>query len=122
MRDVNDNFVYESVHNWEGFIFRHRPRRSAHSYEDFLRYPTFEALKIAPTQRRYHNPTIGLDDSMNFLLSSHNQNAKRQTLMDLYFGTVDNNAEEEDSDDDDEGTTIGNANCTDEDAHCTDEE
>ena len=122
MRDVNDDFVYESVRNWEGFIFRHRPRRSAHCYEDFLRYPTFEALKMAPTRMRYHNPALRLDDSTNLLLSSRNQNAMRQTLMDSYFGTVNNDAEEDDRNNDDNGTTIGNTDYTDEDAHCTNEE
>ena len=77
---------------------------------------------MAPPEKRYHNKTFRLDDSSKLLLSSRNQNAKRQTLMDSYFGTVDNNVEQEDSDDDDEGTTIGNTDCTDEDAHCTDKE
>ena len=67
---------------------------------------------------RYHNPALRLDDSTNLLLSSRNQNAMRQTLMDLYFGTVDNDTEDKDSDDDDKGTTIGNAD----DTHYTDEE
>ena len=71
---------------------------------------------------RYLNATLRVEDSTNLLLSSRNQNAMRQTLMDLYFGTVNNDAEEDDRNDDDEGTTTGNMDYTDEDAHCTDEE
>ena len=71
---------------------------------------------------RYLNATLRVEDSTNLLLSSRNQNAMRQTLMDLYFGTVKHEAEEEDSNTDDEGTMIGNTDYTDEDAHCTDEE
>ena len=55
-----------------------------------------------------------VDDSTNLLVSLRNQNAMRQTRMDSNFGTITNKPEEEDSDDDDEGTTIDNADCTDE--------
>ena len=71
---------------------------------------------------RYLNATLRVEDSTNLLLSSRNQNAMRQTLMDSYFGTVNSDAEEDDSNDDDDGTTIGNTDYTNKDAHCTDEE
>ena len=46
-RDPQDEYVYESVVKWEGFDFRYPRRGSGHSFEEFVRYPTFEALKMS---------------------------------------------------------------------------
>lgn len=107
MRDVNDDFCYESVCNWEGFMFRHRDRGSAHFFEDLLRYPTFDVLKMGMNRMTDHN-------AARTSVSSRNQNVMRQTRMDSFFGIVTNKLDEEDSDDDDEGTTIDHEDGTDE--------
>ena len=52
MRDEKGDYCYESILNWEGFTFRHRPRGSTHSFEESLRHPTFESLKMGRNRDR----------------------------------------------------------------------
>ena len=105
-RDDHDEFFFDSLEKWEGFFFRHPRRGSDHSFEEFLRYPTFEALKLGRTRMRHKNAKARRQDtnehkSEAFVMhaTSDNQHSLKQTSMDSFFARVTNESDYESDED-----------------------
>ena len=117
-RDPQDEYVYESVVKWEGFDFRYPRQESEHSFEEFLRYPAFEALKMGRNLMKYNNATCrrqeteGQDSTIaaNFFASARKQSSTKQTRMESFFAPV---ANESDNDSEDENNESGDDNSDD---------
>ena len=108
-RDPQDEYVYESILKWEGFDFKYARRGSEHSFEEFLKYPTVEALSMGRTQMRYKHATLRRQEteyqdstvSANLFASAQKQSSMKQTHMDSFFGQLavdsDNDSDNEDN-------------------------
>ena len=112
-RDDKGDYKYESIVNWEGFTFRHRARGSHHSFEEMLRYPTYQSLKVGRNQVRYSNATLRRKEAADgestsaedAYLASPNASARKQTHMEYFFSRLEDESKDDEDDNDEDDST-----------------